>query len=208
MLLRSARRAAGMRTGFVGLYSTNKLAEFVNSRVPPERQNIEQTAIPFAAVATNLLDGKVYALDSGNLGKALQASSAVPFYVKPIPYDGKLLLDGALRANVPTVQARQSGADIVISVNVDEDLQTVNKDSLRSMRHYGTRLMSMMLAGIDEHQGEIADLEIRPTLVSMPLYSRSDKDAIRAMIAGAQAAASAVPEIKLLLNSKLAHEPR
>jgi len=203
-LLRSVKHAIGMKTGLVGLYSTNKLADFVNERVSPNWQNIEETTIPFVAVATNLLDGKTYALDSGNIGKALQASSAIPFYVKPIEYDGKLLVDGGLRANVPTLQARQSEADIVISVNVDESLQQINQKSLRSVRRFGDLVISMMLAQLDEHQAENVDLEIRPSLVNIPLYSCKANDALKAMQAGEEAAIRALPKIRALMSSKLA----
>ncbi len=203
-LVRSVKRVIGMETGLIGLYSTNRLADFVNERVSPNWQNIEETTIPFVAVATNLLDGKTYALNSGNIGKALQASSAIPFYVKPIQYDGKLLVDGALRANVPTLQARQSEADIVISVNVDESLQAINQKALRSVKRFGDLVMSMMLAQLDEQQAGTVDLEIRPSLVGIPLYSRSANDALNAMHAGEEAAIGAIPKIKALMNGKLA----
>jgi NTE family protein len=203
-ILRSAKRIVGINTGLVGLYSTNKLAELVNEKVSPNWRNIEETTIPFVAVATNLLDGKTYALESGNIGQALQASSAIPFYVKPIQYDGKLLVDGALRANVPALQARQSEADIVISVNVDESLEAIDHKSFRSVKRFGNLVMSMMLAQLDEHQAQLVDLEIRPSLVGMPLYSRRVNDAFNAMRAGEEAAVRAMPKIRALMNSKLA----
>jgi len=203
-LVRSIKRLTGLKTGLVGLYSTNGVAELVNTRVSANMRNIEDTAIPFVAVATNVLDGRTYALESGNLGRAVQASSAIPLYIKPIEIDGKLLVDGALRANVPTLQARRSEADIVISVNVDEDLRAINQKSLRSTRRFTDLVMSMMLAQLDEQQAAMGDLEIRPRLVGIPLYSRSDVDAVNAMHAGEAAAMRAIPKIRALMNGKLA----
>ncbi len=204
MVVRSAKLAIGFKTKTIGLHSSNKIASFVDNHVSPYRRNIEHAEIPFVAVATNLLDGKPYALEYGDLGRAVQASSAIPFYIKPVEIDGKFLVDGALRANVPTVQARQSRADIVIAVNVDEELQSVSPTTLRRVTPYGNRILSIILAEVDGHHADIADVEIRPALSPMPLYSRSVRDAERAMKAGEVAAENALPQIKLLLNSKLA----
>ncbi len=204
MLVRSTKLAMGLKTNLIGLHPSNKIASFVDHHVSPYRRNIEQSEIPFVAVATNLLDGKAYALEHGNLGRALEASSAIPFYLKPVSIDGKLLVDGALRCNVPSVQARQSRADIVISVNVDEALQEINQTTLQRVTPFGNRVLSIVLAEIDSHQSESSDVEICPSLSPMPLYSRSVKDAERAMRAGELAAENALPQIRMLLNSKLA----
>jgi NTE family protein len=201
-LLRTAKQSMGMKTEAVGLYGNNKLVDLVNSHLLPNRQYIEQTAIPFAAVATNLLDGKTYSIETGMLGKALQASSAIPFYSKPISYDGNLLLDGGLRANLPAFQARKSEADIVISINVNEQLHTIDSKALTSFRAFSNRVISIMLEEIDEHQFENADLEIRPSLVDVSLYSHNSQDAQMAIQAGEEAANMAIPIIRTLMSTK------
>lgn len=205
-LVRSAKIALGMKTNLIGLHSSNNVAAFVNKHVTPYRRSIEHSEIPFVAVATNLLDGKPITLEYGNLGRALQASSAIPFYVKPIAIDGKLLVDGALRSNVPTLQARQSRADIVISVNVDEDLQKISPAELTRATPYGNRVLSILLSELDGHHTDYADVEIHPTLTPMPLYSRKSRDAERAMKAGEQAAENAMQQIRAILNTKLAKD--
>lgn len=204
MVIRSAKVALGLRTNLVGLHSSNNVASYVNKHVSPYRREIEHSEIPFVAVATNLLDGKPITLEYGNLGRALQASSAIPFYVKPIVIEGKFLVDGALRANVPTLQARQSRADIVIAVNVDEKLEDLTPAQLTRATPYGNRVLSIMLSELDGHHTDYADVEIHPTLAQMPLYSKKIKDAVRAMKAGEIAANNAVQQIRALLNSKLA----
>lgn len=204
MFVRSAKRAIGLETKMIGLYATNNLSRLINKHVPPSKHNIEDADIPFVAVATNLLDGKAYSLGRGDLGKALQASSAIPFYVKPVIIDGKVLVDGALRANVPTIQARESGADIVISVNVDESLKNIEALELRKATSFGNRVASIILAELDGHHSNIADIEIHPQITPMPVYSRKVGDAQRAIAAGENAAQEMVPQIRMLLNSKLA----
>lgn len=204
VFVRSAKSAIGFKTNMIGLHSSNNLAQLVNSHVHPSQRSIENMEIRFAAVATNLLDGKAYSLEKGDLGKALQASSAIPFYVKPVVIDDKVLVDGALRANVPTIQARESGADIVISVNVDENLQDIQQVDLRKATPFGNRVVSIILAELDGHNSSFADIEIHPKLTPMPLYSRRVRDAQRAIAAGETAAQEVLPQIRMLLNSKLA----
>ena len=204
MFVRSAKRAIGFQTKMIGLHATNNLAQLVNSNVPASKRKIENMEIRFAAVATNLLDGKAVSLEKGDLGKALQASSAIPFYVKPVIIDDKVLVDGALRSNVPTLQARESRADIVIAVNVDESLQDIRPSELRKATPFGNRVVSIILAELDGHHANFADIEIHPKLTPMPLYSRKVRDAQRAIAAGEAAAQEAVPQIRMLLDSKLA----
>lgn len=204
LLVESGKHAIGIKADLISLYSENKLDEFVSSHLPPDRQNIEQCKIPFAAVAINLLDGKTCLLERGSLGRAVQASSAIPFYVKPVVLDGKLLVDGALRANVPTLQARQTKADIVISVNVNENLQTIDKRALTSLTGLSNRLITVMLGEMAEHQEDASDVVIRPAIVDISLYSRSADDALQAMRAGEEAAIMAIPQIRALVDGQLA----
>lgn len=204
MALGAARRAVHLKSTSTGLYSKNNLMTFVSKHLPEERQNIEETEIPFSAVTTNLLDGKTFSFQKGSLGRAVQASSAIPLYVKPIAYQNMLLVDGALRANVPTVQARQSGADIVISVNVNESLQSIDARRIGSIGRLTNRAISIVLDEIDSQHASLADLEIKPKIVSMPVYSRSTKDAVKAISAGEEAAEQALPQIRTLLSGKLA----
>ena len=203
-IIGTAKRAVQIKNGVPGLYSKNNLMTFVSKHLPSERQNVEETEIPFTAVATNLIDGKAYAFEKGSLGRAVQASSAIPLYVKPIAYNNMLLVDGALRANVPTGQARHSGADIVISVNVNENLQPFGNQRFNSIAQLTNRAASIMLDEVDAQHASLADLEIRPEIVSMPVYSRSVRDADRAIAAGEEAAERAIPQIRTLINGRLA----
>src|ERR1700733_1829104 len=103
-----------------GLYRGNHFRHYLLKSVPESQHKIEELKTPFQAVALNIGDGKTYGIGEGNLGYALQASSAVPSLRKPVHIGDKLFVDGALAQNVPVTTARNTGADIVIAVNVDE----------------------------------------------------------------------------------------
>jgi NTE family protein len=186
-----------------GLFKTNKIPQFVASKLPSNRRNIENTQIKFAAVASNMLDGKTYPIVKGDLGKAVQASSAVPVVFRPVStYEGKLLADGGVRANLPTFAAKQSTADVVIAVNVDENLRAVEPRSFRTLKGIINRTISMSLGEVDEHQLENADLVVRPVIENVDIFSTSPSDAARAIRAGEIAATQALPEIRKLLAEK------
>ncbi len=92
---------------YEGLYRGNKFRNFLLKQIPESSHNIEELKTPFVAVCSNLIDARAVAVNKGNLGKAIQASSAIPFLRQPVQYgNDQLLVDGALEANLPVQQAR------------------------------------------------------------------------------------------------------
>ncbi|MBF9036250.1 patatin [Rhodobacterales bacterium HKCCE2091] len=79
--------------------------------------NIEDLALRFAAVATDLEFGREIWIDKGPIPPALRASSAIPGLIAPQQIDDRWLVDGALMNPIPVTTARAMGADVVISVN-------------------------------------------------------------------------------------------
>jgi NTE family protein len=83
---------------------------------------IEETAKPYAAVATDLMTGEEVWLTSGPIDQAVRASIALPGIFSPARVGGKWLVDGGLVNPVPVSVCRALGADIVIAVNLNSDL--------------------------------------------------------------------------------------
>lgn len=79
---------------------------------------IQDLAIPFAAVATDIETGERVILREGPIGKVIRASCSVPGIIEPIEYNGRLLCDGGISDNLPDYAARLLGADYVIGVDV------------------------------------------------------------------------------------------
>lgn len=75
--------------------------------------------IPFAAVATDLMNADMVTLTEGDLIKAIRASLSVPGFLRPIEHNGHILADGGLSNPVPVDVVARMGADIVIGVNLD-----------------------------------------------------------------------------------------
>ncbi len=74
--------------------------------------------IPFACVATNIVDNSEVDFHSGRLPQAMRASMAIPAAFSPVRMGDKVLVDGGLKNNYPVDIAREMGADIVIGVTV------------------------------------------------------------------------------------------
>ena len=74
--------------------------------------------IPFACVATNIIDNSEVDFHSGRLPQAMRASMAIPAAFAPVRLGDMVLVDGGLKNNYPADIARELGADIIIGVTV------------------------------------------------------------------------------------------
>ena len=74
--------------------------------------------IPFACVATNIIDNSEVVFHSGRLPQAMRASMAIPAAFSPVRIGEMVLVDGGLKNNYPADIARKMGADIIIGVTV------------------------------------------------------------------------------------------
>ena len=74
--------------------------------------------IPFACVATDIIDNSEVDFHSGRLPQAMRASMAIPAAFSPVRIGDKVLVDGGLKNNYPADLAREMGAEIIIGVTV------------------------------------------------------------------------------------------
>jgi len=99
-----------------GWSSGNGIIRFLQKLIGDRR--IEDLAIPFAAVATDLRSGRPFPITTGPLVEAIRASVSVPGLFRPVWIDGHLLIDGGVSNPTPVDVARRLGADVVIGVDV------------------------------------------------------------------------------------------
>ncbi len=78
---------------------------------------IEELALPYLAVATDLRHGREIWLRQGALIPAVRASVSIPGVLRPQYLDGRWLIDGGVVNPVPVSAARALGAESVIAVN-------------------------------------------------------------------------------------------
>jgi len=87
-------------------------------------KTFEDTKIPFAAVAADLVKGEKLVINRGKLFDALLASASIPGMFPPVILDKKILVDGGIVDEVQIEAAQSLGANFIIAVNV---IQTIKK---------------------------------------------------------------------------------
>jgi NTE family protein len=105
-----------------GFVDKKHLNEFLISHVCDEETRIEKLEKTYAAVATDLDNGREVWFTKNSLLKAVKASMSLPGLFPPVRYDGRWLVDGGLVNPVPISICRALGADIVIAVNLNGDI--------------------------------------------------------------------------------------
>lgn len=182
------------RKPYDGLYNGVKFRKYANSVT--NSRTIEQLSIPYAAVVTNVVTGESCRLTQGDLGLAMQASTAVPELKQPVQIGEKLFCDGGLINNVPVSHVREMGADFVIAVDIDEKLKDTPLDKFRGLGSMGRQALKIQLSTFDMPNRKNADIFLNPDTTGINLVSFKKGDGQRGIAAGIEAARAAMPEIK------------
>lgn len=181
---------------YAGLVSGEKLKAIIDDLLPDPNMKVEDLKVPFSSIAVNLIDGQAHVLSEGRLDDVLRASATIPLLLRPVPIDGNLYVDGGIRNNLPTGEARRSGADIVISVEIDNDMKPVAAKQFTSYRTVFDRVMNATLEQLDEDKVHGADIVVRPELVNIPILSKDWRYVDEAVSKGEAAAIKVLPRIR------------
>lgn len=175
-----------------GLIKGDALRQFINQAVG--NRPIEKLTTRFACVAVKLKTGEASLFERGEVGLAVQASSAVPGVFSPALINGEEYLDGGLASVVPIKFAKKMGANFVIAVDVaaPPDQRDAQGKLDVVMRTFG-----IMGKAIREAEYPLAEVLIVPDMNEVSSTDFEGKH--RAILAGEQAAQVALP----LLRSKL-----
>ncbi len=117
--------------------------------------SFDSLPIPFRAVAVDIGTGEAVTLEGGDLVDAIRASMAVPGMFVPLEIDGRLLVDGGLRNNLPIDVAQQAGAQAVIAVDVATPPMT--RERLGSALAISQQAMRFPIQGMTREQIERLD---------------------------------------------------
>jgi NTE family protein len=75
--------------------------------------------IPFACVATNIMDNSEVVFHNGRLPQAIRASMSIPAAFSPVRIGDMVLVDGGLKNNFPVDVAREMGAEVIIGITLN-----------------------------------------------------------------------------------------
>jgi NTE family protein len=178
-----------------GILPLDDMEECINYFIPDIK--IEETAIPFRAVATDLKSGECVILKEGSLRRSLLASSAVPGAFPPVEMNGRHLSDGGIICTVPVGCALKEGADRVIAIAIDRDI--ILSSELHTAVDIYVRAGEIQGFHLEEYELERADLVIRPKLGGIHWTDFSRSPELISM--GEAAARERIAEIRGLARS-------
>ena len=115
--------------------------------------------IPFACVATNIIDNSEVDFHSGRLPQAMRASMSIPAAFSPVRLGDMVLVDGGLKNNYPADIAREMGADIIIGVTVQSDPKVA--DDLEGTMSILNQIIDVNCKNKVEENLEITDLHLQ-----------------------------------------------
>lgn len=107
------------RFGMVLDTGLNKaLRDFVGS------MRFEDLPLPLHLVATDVTSGEKVILADGELFDAVRSTVAIPLVFPPWEIGGRLLMDGAVCDPLPVDVAVREGADIIIAIGFEDQLES------------------------------------------------------------------------------------
>lgn len=189
------------RPYYAGIYNDHKLHRFVNQLISKENGSID-IAIPLHIIAVDLITGLSVVIKSGDVGLAVQASTAIPTLRQPIPIDDQLLVDGGVLKNIPIEEARKMGSDLVIAVDVESKLNTAKHKDFRSFGGVITRVINLGLKAQSELVLDKADIAISPNLKDIDILDLDKESLLAAIKAGEEETIKMLPKIKKKIEQK------
>jgi NTE family protein len=178
-----------------GVLKGEALQAYVNKAV--KNVTMEKLKTRFGAVATDLKTGQPILFQRGNTGQAVRASSSVPGVFQAVVIGGRSYVDGGLVAPVPVRYAKEMGADFIIAVNIST--QTEAQAAVSSVEVI-LQTFAIMGQRLNHHELKDADIVIQPALGKMGGNDFAGRNL--AILAGEQAAAAAMPQIKARLKAR------
>lgn len=160
----------------LGLFHNEQLEEML-TKLLPKSAVIEEAKIKLGIKATDLITGNPVDLLSGDVVKAVMASSCVPGVYMPIEVDKMLLVDGGITENVPLSLLKKLGANFYIGVNLNGNHLYGRPDGIIDV------LTNAMDIAIDSHTR--AQLRHADIVLSMDLtqFSRTSTEKSLELIA-------------------------
>ena len=141
------------------------------------------------------LDNIIY-INNINIGKAVRASCSYPVVFSPCKIEGKQLVDGGLRENVPWKLTKEKGADKVLSIIFDEENN--KKNYCKNILEVASNSLGILCHEISNYDLEGADylLKIKTEKVQLLDYKKIDELYLK----GYEQTKQKIKEIKNKLN--------
>lgn len=192
--------------GFSGrLLSTRRFREWLADHLP---ETFEELELPLILTTTDVVDGQIHYLHSGDLHTAIRATTAYPGVVEPVLVGDALLVDGGILNQIPVDGALFLGARRVIAVNATalEPLERPKGAEKMLRRRPVTGALKEAMRAIDVMQTQLTMARLsfyRPDVLIDPHIEGVDLSdfhkAAQAIAAGEAATREAADRIRRLV---------
>ncbi len=162
--------------------------------------DIENLAIPFTAVATDLTNQQEIWFQEGCLHQAMRASAAIPSLFTPVIQGKRMLVDGGLLNPLPIVPVVSSHCDLIIAVNLNAtnqnhyQLPVIERPAAlkgridQLMTSLGSRLPSFRRKGGDETLLLTGEQRLSDDIAPAAAPDRKENDATPRSASGSRVA--------------------
>jgi NTE family protein len=168
----AAKFEIGLRGRHAGLpgavYQGHEIGLMLSHFAAPysRMKSFDDMPTPFRCVATDLIKGQPFVLQSGDLVDALRATMAAPGIFEPVrlragdPQSGRImmLVDGGMFQNLPVDVTRSMGASVVVAVSVR--LPEPKPDDLDSLLDVAGRAIEVIVDANERDSLQRADIKI------------------------------------------------
>ena len=158
-----------------GLNSGKSIEKLVNQIGKTKNiYNISEIKIPLVIPSVNLCNGSVLCFTSSqtrktfsdeikyitniSIGKAVRASCSYPIVFSPCSYKNQKLIDGGIRENVPWKEVKVLGADKVLSIMFDDE---INENCDKNLIEIAGRSINLLGRELSNYEMEGADFVLR-----------------------------------------------
>ena len=133
-----------------GLLKGERIFDTMQTLIPD--MNIEDMPIPFAAVATDIINEKEVVFTRGSFYKASRASIAIPAVFTPVKYNDTILVDGGVLNPVPIKHVARESGDMLIVVNLygEKGANAPEKDEERGYLNGLMKTLSTLISTGDK----------------------------------------------------------
>ncbi len=159
----------------LGLFDINLIGQTIDDLTGG--LTFEQLKIPFAAVAVDIICGELVTFRQGPLGRAVQASCAIPGLFNPVQDGDRLLVDGGALDNLPVALARDMAADYVIAVDL-LPLPTTPAAWPKNILEMWTLSAYTVMRRPRHWEGQAADVLIQPDIAHTSFIDFGQVDAL------------------------------
>jgi len=125
-----------------GMVRGDKVFKKMKKLIPDDK--IENLPIPYAAVATDMIEKKEVVFTEGSIYDAIRASVSIPTVFTPVKSGHKLMVDGGVLNNIPIDHVTRRKGDILVAVNVNSGIpftkpEVLEEDHKKKESRYNKR---------------------------------------------------------------------